>query len=135
MDFIKMFAYGVLTNAIDNIVYERAKPWRVWRKLSMPFESCVSMYTWDKWIWSTNCKFTQCKVELGMFTSLDHMHNCWKICLVSWQETNRNKNCSTISKAIWDQSFWIWHCSFGMPSDNIDISVLHKFLLVTRCKK
>ncbi len=29
VNFIKMFAYGVLPNAIDEYCYEKAKPWRV----------------------------------------------------------------------------------------------------------
>jgi hypothetical protein len=87
--------------------------------------TCLTMCTWNKWIWSTNCKFVQCKVDLGMSNSLVHMHNCWKSFVVSWQKINRNKEISTTSKAIWDQSIWIWHCTFGMPSDNIDISVCY----------
>jgi hypothetical protein len=52
----------------------------------------------------------------------------WKNCPIAWQGQFQDKDGarSVILEAIADQSLWIWHAFFGLPSGNNDINVLDR---------
>jgi hypothetical protein len=64
----------------------------------------------------------------GMFNSIDCMHWLWKNCPITWQGQFQDKDGTrnVILEAIADQSLWIWHAYFGLPSGNNDINVLDR---------
>ena len=43
---------------------------------------------------------------------------------------DREKKNSIISKAIEDQSLWIWHAFFGLPGGDNDINILDRSSLI-----
>ena len=68
----------------------------------------------------------------GMFASLDCMYYEWKSCPVAWEGDFGDKDGkkSIILEAIADQSLYIWHIFFGLPSSNNDVNVLDHSPLV-----
>ena len=63
---------------------------------------------------------------LGMFISLDCMHDNWRNFLAAWQGDfrDRHNNKSIILEAIGDHSLHIWHIFFGLFGSNNDLNVL-----------
>jgi hypothetical protein len=72
-----------------------------------------------------------------MFANLDCMHYRWKICPITWQGQFQDKNDSRliILEVVIDQSLWIWHVFFNLPSINNDINVLDRSPLITNLLK
>lgn len=62
----------------------------------------------------------------GMLGSLDCMQWVWKNCPTSWHGVyaGKEKAPTIVLEAVASQDLWIWHCFFGVPGSNNDLTVL-----------
>ncbi|XP_021757970.1 uncharacterized protein LOC110723007 [Chenopodium quinoa] len=101
---IRMLAYGVAPNAVDDYI----RMGQTTSRKSMQH-------------------FTQGVIK-HFEADIDCMHWEWKNCPMAWkaQYAGRSKNATLILEAVADQDLWIWHAFFGIPGSCNDLNVLYR---------
>ncbi|XP_072054371.1 uncharacterized protein [Arachis hypogaea] len=128
---IRMLAYGVVADAVDD--YVRIGESTTIECLEKFVEGVISVFQ-DEYLRKPNPNDIQRLLQMaedrgfpGMLGSIDCMHWQWKNCPKAWKGMYMSgyRGVATIVlEVVASSDLWIWHAFFGVSGSNNDINVL-----------
>ena len=129
---IRMLAYGVATDAVDD--YVRIGESIAIESLKRFVRAVVAIFS-NEYLRSPNNDDIARLLAMGtnrgfpgMLGSIDCMHWKWKNCPTAWKGmySGHVHEPTIILEAVASYDLWIWHAFFGLPGSHNDINVLER---------
>ena len=129
---IRMLAYGVATDAVDD--YVRIGESTTIESLKRFVRAVVAIFS-NEYLRSPNNDDIARLLAMGtnrgfpgMLGSIDCMHWKWKNCPTAWKGmySGHVHEPTIILEAVASYDLWIWHAFFGLPGSHNDINVLER---------